>query len=135
MKNEITYALTKLERSWKRLKEGVEKTTDQLDEDGVIQRFEFTFEVFWKTLSVFLKAKGLETKTPRDALKEAFRLEWLDNESLFLDMLDDRNKTSHIYDENESRRIYKRISTRYLGAIGRVLNKLRCIVEDQELLF
>lgn len=135
MKDEISYALTNLERSWKRLKEGVEKTTDQLDEDGVIQRFEFTFEVFWKTLKVFLKTKGLETKTPKDALKEAFRLEWLDDESLFLDMLDDRNKTSHIYDENESRKIYKRISANYMAAIGRVLDKLKGMAKDQKALF
>lgn len=134
MKDEISYALTNLERSWKRLKEGVEKTTDQLDEDGVIQRFEFTFEVFWKTLKVLLKAKGLETKTPKDALKEAFRLEWLDDESLFLDMLDDRNKTSHIYDENESRKIYKRISADYADAIGRVLHKLKGMAKDQKAL-
>lgn len=135
MKDEITYALSKLERSWKRLKEGVENTTDQLDEDGVIKRFEFTFEVFWKTLKIFLKAEGLETKTPRDTLKEAFRLEWLDDESLFLDMLEDRNKTSHIYNEDESRKIYDRISTNHLPAIGHVLDKLKDIAKDQESLF
>lgn len=134
MKNEITYALSKLERSWKRLKEGVEGTSDQLDEDGVIKRFEFTFEVFWKTLKIFLSVKGLEAKTPRDTLKEAFRLEWLDNESLFLDMLDDRNKTSHIYNEDESRKIFERISTNYLAAIGTVLDKLTSIAKDDALL-
>lgn len=125
MKNEITYAVSKLEKTWERLNEGVENTNDQLDEDGVIKRFEFTFEVFWKTLKVFLKSKGLEVRTPRDVLKEAFRLEWLDEESLFLDMLEDRNKTSHIYDENESRRIYERVSKNYLSAISRVINKLK----------
>lgn len=135
MKNENTYALSKLEKSWKRLSEGVQNTTDQLDEDGVIKRFEFTFEIFWKTLKVFLKHKGIETKTPRDTLKEAFRLEWLDEESLFLDMLEDINKTSHIYDEDESRKIYERISKNYVGIIETVLNHLEKITKDQKTLF
>jgi nucleotidyltransferase substrate binding protein (TIGR01987 family) len=135
MRNEITYALSKLERSWIRLNDGVQNTCDQLDEDGVIKRFEFTFEVFWKTLKVFLRAKGLETKTPRDTLKEAFKLEWLDDESLFLNMLDDRNRTSHIYDEDESRKIYERISADYLSAIGGVLHKLQNVAKDEASLF
>lgn len=127
MKDEITYALSKLERFWKRLNDGVQDASDQLDQDGVIKRFEFTFEVFWKTLKVFLRAKGLEIKTPRDTLKEAFKLEWLGDESLFLDMLDDRNKSSHI--------IYERISADYLSAIGGVLHKLQNVAKDEASLF
>lgn len=124
MKKELEYSLKKLESAFVRLKEGVETAKDELGEDGVIQRFEFTFELFWKTLRIFLRDKGIEAGTPRDAFKEAFRLEWLNEEEPFLDMLEDKNKTSHIYDREASREIFKRIKENYVSAFKIVLEKL-----------
>jgi len=50
MKNELKYSFEKLKEALRRLNEGLKKAKDQLDRDGVIQRFEFTFELLWKTL-------------------------------------------------------------------------------------
>jgi nucleotidyltransferase substrate binding protein (TIGR01987 family) len=127
-REELKYAIAKLEDAFGRLKEGVLLAQDELAEDGVIQRFEFTFELFWKTLRIFLQDKGIISRTPRDTFKEAFRIEWLDNEEVFLNMLEDRNKTSHIYDKKVSREIFERIKNDYLLAIEKVLGKLRNIL-------
>lgn len=65
--------------------------------EGTIQRFEFVFELFWKTVKRALEYEGRTPKTPRDSLKEAYALGWIDNEVAWLDMLDCRNTTSHLY--------------------------------------
>ena len=77
--------------------------------DATIQRFEFTFELFWKTLKRFMSLEGVETKTPRETLKKAFQFEWIDNEEMWLSMLADRNEMSHVYDEEKAKEIFCRI--------------------------
>ena len=73
MKDELKYSFEKFQKAVKRLDEGIKKAKDQLDNDGVIQRFEFTFELTWKTLKLFLLNEGIITKSPKETLKEAFR--------------------------------------------------------------
>ena len=97
------------------------RTLDRLDEalavpsdaplavDGTIQRFEFAFELAWKTLKDALDDEGVETRTPREALREAYRAGWLDDEAAWLGMLRDRNRSSHVYSEEMAREIYARV--------------------------
>jgi len=124
MTEEVSYALKKINNAFAKLKEGVAEAKSELQRDGVIQRFEFTFEAFWKAIRVILRDKGIETKTPKESLQEAFRIGWIDNEEIFLDMLEDRNKTSHIYDKDTATEIFQRIKDNYLTAIGKVIDKL-----------
>lgn len=124
MKDVLELAMQKLENAFSRLKGGVEVAKDELDKDGVIQRFEFTFELLWKTLKMFLEYQGIDVKSPRDSLKEAFRMGLIDDEEIYLDMLEDRNLTSHIYDEEVSEEIFKRIKSRYVQLFEKVLKKL-----------
>jgi nucleotidyltransferase substrate binding protein (TIGR01987 family) len=69
--------------------------------EGTIQRFEVTIELFWKTLKRALEYEGFSPKTPRESLRQAFQIGWLDDEELWLDMLDSRNTTSHMYLDEE----------------------------------
>lgn len=124
MKKEVDYALKKFKNALERLREGAESAKTGLDRDGVIQRFEFTFELLWKGVKVCLEDKGIEAKTPKDCLKAAFRVGWIENEQIYLDMLEDRNKTSHLYDEPESEKIFQRIKTSYLGLMETLLRRL-----------
>jgi nucleotidyltransferase substrate binding protein (TIGR01987 family) len=91
-------SLTNLHRATARLEEAVNlpRTTDLVAE-GTIQRFEFVFELFWKTVKRALEYEGRISKTPRDSLKEAYALGWIDNDTVWLGMLDCRNTTSHLY--------------------------------------
>ena len=79
--------------------------------DGTIQRFEFTFELAWKLAKNVLSYKGIEADTPRDVIKEAFKAKLITNGGEWIDMLVDRNKTSHIYDEKEAVKIYEKVKT------------------------
>ena len=124
MNDEVKYAIEKFKNAFARLEEGAESAEDELEKDGVIQRFEFTFELLWKTLKIFLAYKGIEAKTPRDCFKEAFRIHLLEDEEIFLDMLEDRNKTSHIYDQDTSEEIFNRIKTSYITITKKILINL-----------
>ena len=117
MQTEINLSINKLNDAVNRLREGCENVKDDLDKDGVIQRFEFTFELLWKCLKVILEDKGIICRSPKDCLKEAFKYELINDEEIFLDMLNDRNKTSHLYDKDEADKIYQRVNNVYLTYI------------------
>ncbi|MEW6379025.1 MAG: nucleotidyltransferase substrate binding protein [bacterium] len=93
-----------------RLREALQEPEgNSLAVDGTIQRFEFVIELYWKMLKRLLASEGIETYTPRESLQRAFQANWLSDETAWLQMLRDRNETSHIYDEATARRIYGHI--------------------------
>jgi nucleotidyltransferase substrate binding protein (TIGR01987 family) len=69
--------------------------------EGTIKRFEVTIELTWKTLKRALEHEGFSPKTPRESVRQAFQIDWLNDEELWLDMLDSRNTTSHMYLDEE----------------------------------
>jgi len=125
MKDVLEYSLKKLKDDHKRLEEGIKQTKDELDKDGVIQRFEFTFELLWKALKIYLEHQGIIVKTPRDSFVEAFRINLFDDEKIFLDMLEDRNNTSHIYNKVTSEKIFNRIKKNYSSEIAKIIDQLK----------
>ncbi|ASK62357.1 nucleotidyltransferase [Virgibacillus phasianinus] len=103
-------SLANLEKALARLEEALdEDDMNSLYIDGTIQRFEFTFELFWKTIKRLLEEEGIEAKTPKETLKQAYAIDWLQDEHAWLQMLRDRNETSYVYDENKARQIYENI--------------------------
>jgi nucleotidyltransferase substrate binding protein (TIGR01987 family) len=91
-------SLANLERATKKLEDALLIPNErELVVEGTIQRFEVVVELAWKTLKRSLEYEGLHPRTPRDSLKEAFRLGWLHDEDVWLDILDQRNTTSHVY--------------------------------------
>ena len=107
-----------------RLAEAVQEAETDLEVDGTIQRFEFTFEQFRKLLKLFLEREGILCRSPRACLKEAYRFGILDDEETVLQMLEDRNETAHLYDEATSRIIYRRIRTQYVDLFDIVYQRL-----------
>ncbi len=85
--------------------------------DAAIQRFEFSFELAWKAVSAFSRSEGLEVRSPREALRMAHRLAWIGDEDLWLRMLDDRNRTTHTYNESVAEEIFARLAA-YSSALG-----------------
>ncbi|MCA9408697.1 MAG: nucleotidyltransferase substrate binding protein [Candidatus Omnitrophica bacterium] len=124
MKNELEKVLINLKDAFQSLEEGCMNAKDQLDKDGVIQRFEFTFELMWKALRIYLHKEGVLTKSPRETLKEAFRLGWILEEQVFLKMLEDRNETTHVYSKVKADEIFQRINKQYVTEIKKIILKL-----------
>lgn len=89
---------------------------NELEKDGIIQRFEFTFELAWKTLQdYFAQESGyVDVKGPRTVLKQAIQDNLLEDGHVWLQMLDNRNLLTHVYDEEESRQILADVASSYL---------------------
>jgi nucleotidyltransferase substrate binding protein (TIGR01987 family) len=101
--------------------------------DAAIQRFEFTFELVWKTLQLYLEHEGLESAGPRAVIKRAFVMRLISDEDeadIWFQMLDDRNLTSHAYDETLATRIYSSIVHDYAPRLARMANKIQTLVWD-----
>jgi nucleotidyltransferase substrate binding protein (TIGR01987 family) len=98
-----------------RLKESLREPLSKGDivVDGVIQRFEFTFELAWKLAQKALSYSGVNVNAPRFVIKEAFKAEILKDGDRWIDMLEDRNKTVHLYDEKSALEIYEKIKEDY----------------------
>ena len=124
MKNEIEYSQTKFKEAVNTLSKGLELAKDELGEDGVIQRFEFTFELLWKTLKLFLEDKGIICRSPKDCLKNAFKYGLFSDEEIFMKMLEDRNRTTHIYSHEDSRKIFNHIKSEYYIALFSISEEL-----------
>lgn len=101
-----------------RLHESIEKYENSLDlvvRDGVIQRFEFTTELAWKTIREYLLTQQVTgINTPRAVLTEAFTIDLIADEEGWLQIMQDRNVTSHVYDEDDVHLIYNRIAQKHI---------------------
>ncbi len=123
-KTEVYLAIERLKEAASRLEEALPRVKDDLDRDGVIQRFEFTFELFWKTLKFILEYHGVSCASPRQCLKEAFKMGLIEDDEVFLDMLTDRNLSSHVYEEKTAEEIYQRIRKVYSHVLKETIRKL-----------
>ena len=103
----------------------VENVTDVII-DGALHRFEFTFELAWKTMKDYLEYVGLIQKTgsPREVLQNAYQNDLIDNGEDWIEMMLSRNTLSHLYDEDESREIYEKIKNKYADMIEELINGL-----------
>ncbi len=77
--------------------------------DLVVKRFEFTYEMSWKTIKRYLDFIGIVCNNPRSCFKEAFSQELISDENIWIDMIEKRNLSSHIYDEDEISDILEKV--------------------------
>ena len=125
MKSKFEALRNQLSEAFDRFNEVMKLPKNDVVRDSAIQRFEFTFELLWKTLREYLRNKGAdEAYFPRDVFKDAFRIGLIEEDDAWLDMLDDRNATSHIYKEEMADRIFSKFSS-YLKLMKRLVNKLK----------
>lgn len=87
--------------------------------DGMIYRFKISFEFSWKALKEYLLDQGVanELNFPKQVLKTAYGNQMIHDENVWLDMLESRNRTSHIYDDRIAAKIAKDISIRFLSVL------------------
>lgn len=102
--------------------EGGPAALNPLEKEGVIQRFEYCFELAWKTAKDYMEESGFvfAAVTPRQVLKDAFAAKILPDGQVWIDMLDHRNLLSHTYDQASFEKAVEAIHARYLTAIGQL---------------
>lgn len=107
------------------LKEFIEKgELNKFEVQGLIQCFEYTFELAWKTMKDYLEQEGFEVKSPRSAIQTAFQTELIKDGHLWLDALNKRNLMAHTYDEEVAKEAEQLIKDKYYPIIIDLLCEL-----------
>src|ERR1039458_4796530 len=93
-----------------------QRKLSELEEQGLIQAFEYTHELAWNTLKDFLEARGTAVKIygSRDATREAFAADLIVNGEAWMKMIEHRNQSSHTYNQEIADAIAEAILTRYV---------------------
>lgn len=97
--------------------------SNQLERDGAIQRFEYCLEISWKSAKKVLEFHEHQTDTPRNIFRDLAKIGWINNPEEWIEFLEARNKTSHIYHDNIAEEIFKLIP-RFLKSSHHLLSKL-----------
>lgn len=108
------------------LKEILREPFSKIIRDAAIQRFEYTFEAFWKFLKEYLREKdGIVSSSPKACFREMFSLGFLTEDQTVqcLDMTDKRNEISHTYKEEVAQMIYSKVGE-YSSLMESLLKKL-----------
>ncbi len=88
----------------------------ELERQGLIQAFEFTHELAWKTMKDFLESRGNSAiYGSRDASREAFRLGLIKNGEIWMEMIKSLNRTSHTYNEKTANEIINSVLGEYIN--------------------
>ncbi|MEP6785437.1 MAG: nucleotidyltransferase substrate binding protein [Sphingomonadales bacterium] len=97
-----------------------------LERAGAIQRFEGAWELAWKTMRDYLWATGIpvETPTPANVIRAAFQVDLIDDGDIWFRAMQDRNRTSHEYDEAAAARVFAAIDSFYLPMLVTLESRL-----------
>jgi nucleotidyltransferase substrate binding protein (TIGR01987 family) len=119
------------EKAFLTLKEAVEdiKNPSNIEKEGTIQRFEFTHELAWKVMKDFLKEKGIQGLIgSRDATRNAFQNEIIQDGQAWMDMIDSRNETVHTYHGDILETEYKKITKIYFPLFEKFHLKMKSLL-------
>lgn len=92
-----------------KLQQVLDMPKNEITRDAAIQRFEFTYELVWKTLKKILKVKGIIVNNPRDVFRESAKQGLIVELEVWFKYIEDRNNTTHVYNEQIADDIYSRL--------------------------
>lgn len=101
------------------------KDPSEAEKMGIIQSFEVVFELSWKVLQDYLKARGYDIAGPKPVLRQAFKDGIVDDGHAWLKALDNRNETVHTYDETKAEEIVSNVKSEYVQVVTALYNKLK----------
>lgn len=119
-----------LNKAVERLKEALEVEENEIVIDGAIHRFEFTFELAWKTMKDYLEYIGIiqGIGSPREIIKTAYENGIIKDGDKWIKMMLARNSLSHLYDEEKSREIYIEIKEIYFKLLQELNDEFSTIL-------
>lgn len=107
------------------LTEFIEKEElNKFEVQGLIQCFEYTFELAWKTMKDYLEQEGFGVKSPRATIQTAFQTQLITDGHVWIDALEKRNLMAHTYDEEKAMEAEVLIRTKYYKMIQELCVKL-----------
>lgn len=110
-----------------------QRQLSDLERQGLIQAFEFTFELAWNLLKDYLYYQGASLVTgSRDAIREAFARGLIEDGEGWMGMLQDRNQTVHTYNEPLAAAIAERIVQRYHPLFVRLAEQMERLAQRDD---
>ena len=114
-----------LQRSYQLLKHAVDtEQSSDIERAGLIQFFEMTFELSWKTLKDYLESQGFDVKTPKETFKQSFQMGIIEDGHTWMEALEDRNLMTHTYDEPMCLKVVGLIKNKYYPCISALYQAL-----------
>lgn len=108
-----------------------ERSLSKLEKQGLIQSFEFTYELCWSTLKDFYQLQGeTSIQGSRDAFRMAFSRGLIEDGDIFMEMIASRQLTSHTYNEQTADDIFQDIVNKYAPAFKQLFDKL-CQIKER----
>ena len=108
----------------------VKEAKTELEIDGAIKRFELCYELAWKLIKNILANMGIICKNPRECFKQAVINELIENQDIWLGMIEDRNELVHLYQFANSRKIFENIKSKYVKSFTFLLQKAEEIEDE-----
>ncbi len=104
-----------------------------MEEQGLIQSFEYTHELAWNTLKNLLEHRGQkDIYGSKDATREAFKLDLVEDGEIWMNMIESRNQTTHTYNEDTAKEIVTAISKDYHQQFLKLQKKLTEIKSKEQ---
>lgn len=101
---------------------------NELEEQGLIQAFEFTHELAWNVMKDYFEYQGNTSITgSRDATREAFQRNLIVNGSQWMEMIKSRNQSSHTYNETTAHEIREQVFNFYFDLFVEFKNKINTL--------
>jgi len=105
----------------------------ELEAQGLVKAFEYTYELAWNTIKDFLEFSGQsDIYGSRDAIRKGFQLGLITDGEGWMDMLKSRNQTSHTYNEDTTRQINNAVVSRYYGLFIRLRTKFEQLSNNDQ---
>ena len=122
-------------KAFNQLKKFIDKNEQEnlsdLEKQGLIQAFEYTYELAWTTLKDFLEFSGQrDIYGSRDATRKAFELGLIEDGESWMDMLQSRNLTSHTYNEDVAEQICRAVLDEYFPLFQKLKEKMQTLLSQ-----
>ena len=105
----------------------------ELEEQGLVKAFEYTYELAWTTLKDFLEYRGqTDIYGSRDAIRKAFQLDLIDDGESWMDMLKSSNITSHTYNKETAEEICQAVKDVYHSLFQQLETRLDGLQSDSD---
>ena len=123
MPNNVIESYETFKKAFSKLVEYVDTDNGtEKDRSAIINAYQYTFELWWKTLQKYLKQEEiLDELGPGSVIRTAFQYNIIENGDVFMSMLKDRNLITHTYKEDIAEDIHRRIKDEYLEELEKFI--------------
>lgn len=98
---------------------------NQRDMAGIIQNFEFVYELGWKMLKERLEEQGIIANSPKEVLEKAFQVKFIEEENLWLEIIKARNLSTHTYDRELAEKLVLEIKSKFMRAFRNLKDSVK----------